>query len=103
MGIPQKEFGLKLDFLDGRLGDNLGKLAKFVHAMHALNLILFVKSKLSAHRSVMLCCNDSFDEIFSVYDGNEGTLREYVLDVAKKQSFSLKLLRSLSKSLFSKL
>ena len=55
MGFPQKEFGFKVDLVNGRLGDTLGKLAKLVHAMHALNLVLFVRSKLSKSRSVMLC------------------------------------------------
>ena len=71
--------------------------------MHALNLVLFVRSRLSKHRSVMLHCADSFEEPFSIYDGNEGTLRDYVLEVSRNQSFSLDLLRELSPSLFSRL
>ena len=103
LGVPRKEFGLRVDLLCGRLGDTLGQLAKFVHAMHALNLVLFVKSRVSLRRSVMLCCADSFDEEFGIYDGNEGTLRDYVLEVALNQPFSLGVLRGLSSSLFSKL
>ena len=103
LGVPQREFGLKVDFVNGRLGDTLGQLAKFVHAMHALNLVLFVRSKLSKSRSVMLCCADAFDEEFSVSNGNDGALREYVFEVAGKNAFSLGFLRGLSPSLFSKL
>ena len=103
MGVPQREFGLKVDLLNGRLGDTLGQLARYVHAMHALNLVLFVKSKVSSHRSVMLCCADSFDVEFSVYDGSAGTLHDYVLEVASKHAFSLSSIRGLSPSLFSKL
>lgn len=103
LGVPRKEFGLRVDLLDGRLGDTLEQLAKFVHAMHALNLVLFVNSRLSSHRSVMLSCADSFGEEFSVYDGNEGALRDYVLEVSDNCAFSLSLIRELSPSLFSKL
>ena len=103
LGVPQKEFGLKLDLVNGRLGDTLSQLAGFVHAMHALNLVLFVGFRLSKHRSVMLCCSDSFDEDFGVNDGNVGSLRDYVLEVASKQTFSVDFLRGLSPSLFSRL
>ena len=101
LGVPQREFGLKVDLLDGRLGDTLGQLARFIHAMHVLNLVLFVRSKLSKSRSVMLCCADAFDEEFSVNDGNHGALRDYVFEVAGKSDFSLEFLRGLSPSLFS--
>ncbi len=103
LGIPRREFGLKVNFLNGRLGDTLDQLAKLVHGMHALNLILFVNCKLSKNRSIMLSCTDCFNEEFNVYDGDEGTLRDYVLEVASKQDFSLTLLRGLNTSLFSKL
>ena len=103
LGVPRKEFGLRVDLLNGRLGDTLCQLARYVHAMHALNLVLFVKSRVSLRRSVMLCCADSFDEEFSVYDGNEGTLRDYVFEVASNQVFSRDFLGELSSSLFSKL
>ena len=75
LGVPRKEFGLRVDLLRGRLGDTFGQLMYLVHAMHALNLVLFVNSRASLHRNVMLCCADSFDEDFSIYNGNEGTLR----------------------------
>ena len=103
LGIPKREFGLRVDLLNGRLGDTLGQLAKFVHAMHALNLVVYVKSRLSKHRTVMLCCADSFDEEFGIYDGNEGTLHDYVFDVANDQVFSRTFLTDLSPSLFSRL
>ena len=62
LGTPRKEFGLRIDFLNGRIGDNLRQLAKFIHGMHALNLVLYVRSKFSKHRSVMLFSTETFDE-----------------------------------------
>ena len=103
LGIPKREFGLRVDLLNGRLGDTLGQLARLVHAMYSLNLVLFVRSRLSRQRTVMLCCADSFDEEFGVYDGNEGTLHDYVFEVASNQPFSRVFLRELSSSLFSRL
>ena len=103
LGVPRKEFGLRVDLLNGRLGHTLGQLARYVHAMHALNLVLFVRLRSALRRSVMLCCDDSFDEEFSVYDGVEGTIRDYVFEVASNQVFSRDFLRGLSPSLFSKL
>ena len=51
----------------------------------------------------MLFSTETFDEEFGVYDGNAGTLRDYVLEISAKQTFSLSLLRGVSTSLFSKL
>ena len=103
MGVPRKEFGLRVNFLNGRLEDTLGQLASFVHAMYELNLVLFVRSILSTSNSVMLCFSDSFDEEFGIYDGDEGTLRDYIFEVASSCTFSLSLIRQLSTSLFSRL
>ena len=41
----------------------------------------------------MLFSTETFDEEFGVYDENAGTLRDYVLEISAKQTFSLSLLR----------
>ena len=54
LGFPRSEFIVNVDLPDGRLGDTLWQVAMILHAMHGLNLVLFLKSRMSSYRRVLL-------------------------------------------------
>lgn len=101
LGVPKRQFCLKINFLRGRLGDNLKYLSYYIHGMHALDLILFVKSPMSQLRYIMLSVTDTFSEEIEIFDGNDSALSDYVMEIGKGSIFSRNMLTSLSSSLFS--
>ena len=67
LGFPRTEFIVNVDLSRGRLGDTLGQLARHLHAMHSLNLVLFVKSRMSSYRRILLSKSHGFmNDLISV-------------------------------------
>ena len=67
LGFPRTEFIVNVDLSRGRLGDTLGQLALHLHAMHSLNLVLCVKSRMSSYRRILLSKSHGFmNDLISV-------------------------------------
>lgn len=103
LGLPSRGFGVKIDYLNGRLGDTLGQLAVDIHAMHALGLAVLVKTRLSKAKHILITAGDEFEEEFEFQDGNSGAIRKYLDNTGLAEPFRRDYLTSLSSSLFSRL
>ena len=94
-GFPRTEFIVNIDLTEGRLGDTLVQLAKYIHAMNALNLVLFVKHQMSSYRRVLLSKSCGFTKDLTSINLSPA-VREYLYSVAKGEAFNRKLLHTAS-------
>ena len=86
LGFPRTEFIVNVDLSRGRLGDTLGQLASHLHAMHSLNLVLFVKSRMSSYRRIMLSKSHGFmNDLISV--DLTPPIESYLRSVASNEVF----------------
>lgn len=103
LGLPKKEFILKVNLLNGRLGDKLGTLSKLIHAQREINIILCIKSPLSKSNLVILYPEkDSFNSDLPQISYSE-SINKFITDVALNTNFNRKLLQESSRSIFSKI
>ncbi len=101
-GFPQKEFLIYTQFLSGRIGDILLKLAKLIHAMHHLDLVLCVDSRLSLFNNILLSSKDSFHSNLPAIELYSDLYR-YLEESIEHKPFSRGYLINSSRQLFSKL
>ena len=95
LGFPRSEFIVYVDLTDGRLGDSLLQLARYLHAMQSLNLVLFVKSRMSSYRRVMLSKSCGFmQETVSV--DLTPPIKGYLDSIAENEVFNKSFLRDAS-------
>jgi len=86
LGFPRTEFIVNVDLSSGRFGDTLGQLASYLHAMHSLNLLLFVKSRMSSYRRVLLSKSHGFmNDLISV--DLTPPINSYLRSVASNEVF----------------
>ena len=95
LGFPHTDFIVNVDLTDGRLGDTLDQLALYLHAMHCLNLVLFVKSRMSPYRRVLLSKSCEFTQDLVSVDLNP-PLKEYLRTVGANEMFDKSFLRAVS-------
>ena len=89
LGFPRREFIVNVD-LSGRLGDTLGQLARYLHAMHSLNLVLSVKSRMSRTRRLMLSSSCKFDHdpvVIDMFPPVEDYLQSSISNMVFNRSF----------------
>ena len=95
LGFPKREFIVNVDLTNGRLGDSLQQLAMHIHAMHCLNLVLFVKSRLSSYRRVLLSKSHGFMHEVASADLTP-PVRDYLYSVALNEVFEKTYLHAAS-------
>ena len=59
IGLPRREFIVKCNLTHGRLGDGLGQMNEYIHAMKSLNLVLIVNPYGTSSKNVLLSCSQS--------------------------------------------
>ena len=70
IGLPRREFIVKCNLTHGRLGDGLGQMNEYIHAMKSLNLVLIVNPYGTSSKNVLLSCSGEFDAELFVLDMN---------------------------------
>lgn len=95
LGFPRSEFIVYVDLSDGRLGDSLFQLAKYLHAMQYLNLVLFVKSRMSSYRRVLLSKSCGFMQESVAVDLTP-PVKSYLDSIAENEVFNKSFLRASS-------
>ena len=94
-GFPRDQFIVNIDLSEGRLGDTLGQLARYIHAMNVLNLVLFVKPQMSPYRRVLLSKSCGFtQDLVSI--NLSSAMKDYLYSVAESEKFNRKFLHSAS-------
>ena len=90
LGFPRREFIVNVDLFSGRLGDTLGQLARYLHAMHSLNLVLSVKPRMSRTRRLMLSSSCKFDHdpvVIDMFPPVEEYLQSSISNMVFNRSF----------------
>ncbi len=98
-GLPRKEFIINIDTTNGRIGDSLGQLASYIHAMIELNLVLIVKPRLSRSARILLHHSLLFSEDL-ICIGSTPPLLDYLNRVAESRPFNRAFLASQTSALF---
>lgn len=98
-GLPQKGFIVNIDLTEGRIGDTLGKLARYVHAMIELNLVLLVKSRLSRSAFILVHNSVEFSEDVVSIDSIPPVI-DYLTKIGESVTFKRDFLRLLPSQLF---